>query len=608
MKLGRDIKYLNREFSDLTQTLKEFAKSYFPDTYNDFSPESLGNMFIEMDAYVGDILSFYLDNQIQENFPQYARVIENLYKHAYSRGYKPKVTTPSVVEIDIYQEVPAIEVGGEYVPNLSAALLIPSNTIVRSEEDNNQTFLIEESVDFSFEGPFDPTESIISQVDGSNNPTYFLLKKTRKAISASIEEETFTFGSDTPRFPHVTINNERIIKILSVKDSDENTWWEVDNLGQDLIYVKTLNTNPSDNDVKTILTTQRVKRRFISRFIDPLNLRLEFGSGNYNDYDTDDTNIIPNPSNTSVLGQAYDPLNFLFTKSYGIVPKNTTLTVKYLVGGGIKSNVPQNVLTLIDKTNVTFVDPSYVDQTLGEVTNTLTTLNPSSGSGGSDGETIEELRLNILNHYSTQLRTVTEQDYLVRTLTLPSEFGSISKSYIVPSKITENQESKNLNLYVLGYNNQKQLKEVSQTLKDNLVNYLYEYKSLGDEITIKNGKIINIGVNFSVLVRPNYNTNEVLSKCIDSLTTYFNIDNWNINQPIVLDEIYLLLDKVEGVQTVHDVTIENKIGSGEEDDYSNYSYDLISSNINNIIYPSLTPMIFEVKFPSVDIKGKSITL
>ena len=609
MKLQRDIKYINREFNDFVNVLKTYAKTYFPNTYNDFTPESLGNMFMEMDAYVGDILSFYLDNQIQETFPQYSRIIENLFKHAYSRGYKPKVTTPSHVEIEIFQEVPSIEVGGEYFPNLNASLYIPPNTLVRSSQNPDITFLIESSIDFSFENSFDITGKIISQVDGSNNPTHFLLKKKRKAISAQIVEEEFTFGENTPRFASIEISNERIIKILDVVDSDGNIWYEVNNLAQDLIYTWSLNENTEVDDSKYILNPQRTKRKFVSRFIDPLTLKIEFGAGNYIDYENggEDINILPNPLNTSELGKSYDPLNFLHTGSYGIVPKGTILTIRYLIGGGIESNVESNQLTLINKSEVNFSGSNTTEFDLNTILETLTVNNFESASGGGDGETLEELRINMLNHYNTQLRTVSNNDYIIRTLTMPSEFGAIAKAYCIPSKINENQEAKSLNLYVLSYDVNKKLKETSSILKSNLGTYLYEFKSIGDVIYIKDAKIVNIGVNYEIVVRPNYNTNDVIFRCNKEIQSYFEIEKWNINQPILLNEIKILIDKVEGVQTVNEVNITNKIGSGISNDYSNYSYDLKSALVNNTIYPSLTPMIFEVKFPLSDIKGRATT-
>ena len=244
MAENRDIKYINKDFSELRQALINFTKTYFPTTYNDFSPTSPGMAFMEMAAYVGDVLSFYQDNQIQETFLQFARQTNNLYELAYMFGYKPNVTGVATVDIDLYQQVPTITSGSVQVPDFSYALYFAPNSSFRTIAANPINFLIQDPVDFSVSSSNDPTEVTVYSVVG-NQPNRFLLKKTRKGISATINTTTFAFSDPTP-FATIDINADNIIGILDITDSDGNIWYEVDYLAQETIYKPIKNTNVND--------------------------------------------------------------------------------------------------------------------------------------------------------------------------------------------------------------------------------------------------------------------------------------------------------------------------------------------------------------------------
>ena len=619
MAIKRNIQYINKDFTELRASLVDYAKTYFPTTYTDFSPTSPGMMFMEMAAYVGDVLSFYMDNQIQENFLQYARQTNNLYELAYMFGYKPNVTQVATSVLDFYQQVPAISSGSVLVPDFSYSLLVPESSTVASTLSPSVSFLIQDPIDFSVSSSGDPTEVTVYEVDGSGNPLYFLLKKARKAISSAINTTTFSFGVPT-QFATVDINADSIVGILDVTDNDGNKWYEVDYLGQEMVFNSIKNTNINDpnlsqyqGDTPYLLKLEKIQRRFATRFLDKTTLQLQFGAGTANDTDE---NIIPNPNNVGIglpfelskLTTAYSPENFLFTKTYGIAPSNTTLTVRYLTGGGVVSNVPANSLTSLNST-VTFLNQQTNTSTANYVFNSLAVTNPDAADGGGDGDTIEEIRQNSSANFATQLRNVTQNDYLVRTLSMPAKFGVVSKAYIEPTKaqsISAGESQSVLDLYVLSYNVSNQLTTTSAALKQNIITYLSQYRMVNDSVNVKDGFIINIGVNFDIIILPNYNSNEVLTKCIVALQDYFRIDNWQINQPIILRDIYILLDKIEGVQTVKNITINNL--SGENLGYSQYAYDIPSATQNNVIYPSLDPMIFEVKYPSQDIQGRVVPL
>jgi len=622
--LKRDIRYTDRDFNSIREQLIQYSKTYFPDTYNDFTETSTGMLFIEMAAYVGDVMSLYLDNQVQETYIQKARQNQNLYALTYSLGYTPKVTTAASTIIDYFQQVPAILDNGVYVPDYNYALLIPENTQITSTQNSSIQFLTEDVVDFSASSSLDPTVVSVYQTF-NGNPTYYLLKKSRKAISATINTIDFTF-SNAKKFDTVNINDNQIIGILDCFDTNGNQWYEVPNLAQENVYNSIRNTNTndpnfiSDPEVPYLLELKQVQRRFAARFIDSGSLQMQFGAGSTR---SNTEEIIPNPDNVGLglpfektkLTTAFSPVNFVFTNTYGIAPYNTTLTVRYLTGGGQAANVEAGSLTAIDTTNVSFVNqpivttPAVTTTLANAIFNSLATNNPLAADGGNDGDSVEEVRQNALGNFQNQLRTVTAQDYLVRTLSMPSNLGVIAKAHTQPCKIGDYQSGELpsvLDLYILSYDENKNLRIASDTLKRNLQTYLSEYRMINDSINIKNAYIINIQVSFEIVVNPNFNSNETLTLAITALQDYFNIDNWQVNEPIILQNIYILISKVPGVQIVKNIAISNL--TAESLGYSDFAYDTVAATINEVVYPSIDPMIFEVKYPNQDILGKVVPI
>jgi len=616
MAIRRNIQYINKDFTELRASLINYARTYFPTTYNDFTPSSPGMMFMEMAAYVGDVLSFYLDNQIQETYLQYARQTNNLYELAYMFGYKPNVTQVSTVDLDFYQQVPVI---GGNAPDFNYALFIPANTIITSTASGSTSFIIQDPIDFSTSSSGDPTEVTVYSVDGSGIPTFFLLRKSRKAISSTINTTTFTFGIPE-QFSTVELTANNIVGILDIFDSDGNQWYEVDYLAQDTVFDSIKNTNTNDpnlsqysGDTPYLLQLKAVQRRFTTRFLNSTTLQLQFGAGTSADTDEE---ILPNPDNVGLglpfeidkLTTAYAPSNFIFTKTYGIAPSNTTLTVRYLTGGGVGSNSPANTITSITSGTPTFINTNLTANAADYVFNSLAVNNLTAADGGGDGDTTEEIRQNASANFATQLRNVTQDDYLVRALSMPAKFGVISKAYIEPTKAqsaASGQAASILDLYVLSFDVDSKLRTASQALKQNLSTYLSQYRMVNDSISIKDAFIINIGVNFDIIVLPNYNSNEVLTKCIVALQDFFAIKNWQINEPIVLRDLYVVLDNIEGVQTVKNITISNKVGVNLG--YSEFAYDIEGATLSGTVYPSLDPMIFEVKYPNQDIQGRVVS-
>jgi len=613
----RDIKYLDRDFSNIRESLIEFSKTYFPNTYNDFSPASPGMMFMEQAAYVGDVMSFYLDNQLQETFTQFARQTNNLYELAYMFGYKPKTTGAAQATIDIFQQVPSKLVGNDYVPDYDFALTVESNTVISSALNQDTSFLIEDKCDFSISSSLDPTEVSIYQISGEI-PQYFLLKKSRTAISAKVRSKSFSF-TEFEQFPTINLNTDKIIGVLDIVDSNNNTWYEVDYLGQEMVYDSIKNTNVNDpnysvdeSNTPFLLQLKKVQRRFATRFTSETNLQIQFGAGNPND--TDEL-ITPNPNNIGIglpfeqnkLTTAYSPTNFLFTGTYGIAPSNTTLTVRYLTGGGVESNVPAGDLTGVDSSTTTFNLPNLNANISNYVFGTLAVTNPSAADGGQAGDTDEEIRQNTLMQISAQQRSVTLDDYMVRAMSMPSRYGTVAKAYI--EKPTLNNQVSTIStlcLYVLSQNSLNQFQQATNTLKKNLRTYLSQNRMIGDSIEIKDAYPINISIDFEIIVLPNFINSQVVLSCINSLKEYFSRDKWQINQPIITNDLFVRLDQIEGVQTVKDIKFLNKTGASLG--YSQYAYDLEGATLNKVIYPSLDPSIFEVRFPNNDIKGRVVPL
>ena len=616
MAIKKNLIYLNKDFTEFRNSLINYSRTYFPTTYNDFSPSSPGMMLIEMASYVGDVMSFYLDNQFQETFLQYARQSNNVFDLAYMFGYKPKVTGVAIVDIDFYQRIPALGFASNYSPDFSYALIVGANSTIQSSGVSNISFLVEDPVDFTVSSSGDPTEVTIYSTAGGN-PSQYLLKKTRKAISATINETNFIFN--TPQeFATVTIDDNDIIGILDIIDSDGNEWYEVDYLAQEMVYKSIKNTNVNDPNYYTdgsntpyLLQLEQVQKRFVTRVLNETTLQIQFGAGTTSDTTEE---VVPNSNNVGLglpfekdkLTTAYSPTNFIFNNTYGIAPYQTTLTVRYLTGGGIASNVSANTLNVfngaLNFTNYTLAGAqTYFD--------TFAVNNPRAASGGQDGDTLEEIRQNSSANFATQLRNVTQDDYLVRALSMPAKYGTISKAYVEPTKLQNpgvGQIPSILDLYMLSSNNQNQLVTGSAALKQNLSTYLSQYRIIGDTINIKDAFIVNIGVDFDIIVLPDYVNSEVLTNCISELQTYFNISEWQINEPIIMRDLYLLLDKVEGVQTIKNIVITNKVGASLG--YSQYAYDVVGSTINGVLYPSIDPMIFEVKYLQSDIRGRVVPL
>ena len=663
---GKDIKYLNKDFSQFRGNLIEFAKTYFPKTYSDFNESSPGMMFIEMASYIGDSLSYYVDDTLKESLMVHADDIENVIALSQYLGYKPKVSAPSVTILSVYQLVPSIGSGGDNTFDSTYFLRIKEG--MRSESTNEVQFITQDVVDFSDDRD---REITIYQRDGvSGEPTFYLVKKQVQAISAAIKTQEVAFGA-FKEFQSIELSDTDIIDIYDVRDSDGNKFYEVPYLAQELVFTDYPNTENNDPDLfqfkettPYILNTLKTSRRFVKQVNPNSTTTIQFGSG---DPTVSEETIIPSfknvglglPNSISKLEESFDPTNFLKTKTYGTSPSNTTMTVKYLVGGGVESNVKKGTITQINGVEYEEDIELFTSTQLGvynAAKNSIAIDNEVPAIGGKGGDTIEEIRQNALANFGSQNRAVTSKDYQIRALSMPTKFGAIAKAYATadgtldnnsPSSIlaspnalkeftdlvegfvnkpeneepnrksiqeeikkflvgkTSNNNEKNnpfaINLYLLGYDSKKKLSVLNRAVKENLKTYLTEYKILTDGINISDGFIINIGVEFEIVTLRNYNKSEVLSECIAELKEYFTIDSFTFNNTINISELELIVANVDGVSSVPKLKIVNKCGG----QYADNSYNVEAAIKDKILYPSLDPSVFEIKYPDSDIKGRA---
>jgi hypothetical protein len=662
----KNINYIGKDFATFKQNLIDFTKTYFPNTYSDFNEASPGMVFIEQAAAIGDVLSFYQDTQLKESMLSHATERKNVVSLAQSMGYKPKVTSPAITTLTVYQLIPSVynaqnNSGTNYEADSRFYFKIKAGFEVQSSTNSNVSFITTDAIDFA--NPTDRTIEVYERDAATGTPTQYLVSKKIKAISARENTTGITLGSDTD-YPTIQLSETNIIQIVSIADSNNNKYYEVPYLAQESIFVEQPNVNELSHysgSVPYILEVQKVPRRFSVKINSDNTTEIQFGSG---DVSLRDEQILPNTKNIGLglansinrLNQGIDPSNFLKTNTFGIAPAGQALTIKYLTGGGIASNVNVGDLTKIQK--VEFDDdllaiPTGIVGMYNSFKSSIAVENLEPAIGGRGAESIEEIRQNALATFGSQNRAVTKQDYIVRALSLPERYGSVAKVYVSqdgeidnnspasilssPASIAEftnlvdgfkdmsksdiqgqlikylstKKSSLNevnnpfaINMYVLGYDVNKHLTQINQAVKQNLKTYLGEYRMITDAVNMIDGFIVNIGVDFDVICYSNYNKREVVTNCLVKVQDYFNIDNWTFNKPINISELELILANVEGVMSVPSVKISNLCGG--DGNYSPNKYNIDEATRGKIVYPSLDPCIFEVKYPNKDIKGRAL--
>ena len=577
----KNVKYIGRDFSSIRQNLIEFAKSYYPTAYNDFNEASPGMMFIEMAAYVGDVLSYYADNQYRETLLHAAEEKKNIFKIAQSFGYKPKLSSPAFTTADLTIEVPSLTLDDEnYEPDTSYALKVDADSLFSSK--SGRSFRLLDDIDFAVSTSYDNRVETISKTDG-DIPSHFTLTKKANLESGFKTTETFTFG-DGVKFDKIILSKKNVIDVLNVVDDDGNTWYSVPFLAQDTVFKDIENNSINSPDVSAyagsapfLLKLIKTANRYTTYVRSDGKMELRFGAGISSNADEE---IVPNPDNVgsslgtglSKLDQSFDPSNFLKTKSFGQAPSNITLTITYTYGGTQQDNVVSGEITNLDSIAFTLLEDGLDSTKVQDTKDSLSIFNPEPATGASGAETPEIVRQNAAAYFHAQNRAVTKEDYITRVYSLPQKYGAIAKVYIVQDEQLEQntqtivkngkvRKQKNvttipnplaLNMYVLGFDSKKKLIALDDTVKQNLRIYLSQYRVLTDAINIKDAYTINIAVRFSIITQRGYNKYKV------------------------------------------------------SDGYSGHVYDLQSATKDGVIYSSLDPSIFELKFPNIDIEGRVV--
>ena len=533
MSTVKDFKYNGRDFSQFRDRIIEFTKQYFPETYNDFNETSPGMLFIESAAMVGDVLSYYTDHALRENMLQYAQERDNLIKLARALGYKAKATVPSTVELDVFCIVPASSSGADTAPDMRYAPVVETGMQCSTESNPDLKFTTLSEVDFTQTGSMANAVTVFSIDDTSGMPTNYLIKKQVKAISGERQSETFNI-TKLEKFKQLKLEPSNVVHIESVVDDSGNSWYEVPYLAQDTIFEQIKNTEantPTEvanaTDASYLLKLRRTARRFTTTIDSGSNTYIQFGAGISSN---PDELIVPNPetignvlANGPVqdLDKSFDPANIMFTRAYGQAPAVGTITVNYLAGGGIASNVVSGDINTIDSKTVSLDEDGLTTDIITGVKDSIAVSNPLPAVGGKDEESVDEIRYNAMSSYASQNRAVTLEDYVTRVYSMPAKFGSVAKAYVAQndllsstfsaesdSDIIDDQSQFNytnplaIDLYVLAYDGDKKLQPASLTAKQNIQTYLSQYRLLTDAVNIRDALVCNIGIDFEMMNSP----------------------------------------------------------------------------------------------------------
>ena len=629
----KQVKYVNKDFSDFKKNLVEFTKFYFTETYQDFSDASPGSIFLDMASYVGDVLSYYTDHSFKENLLAHAEEKENLVSLAQGFGYKPQLVTPAICTVSMSALIPADSVGAldtKYLPRVSAGTSFTATTC-----SDSGSYISQDICDFG--DAIDREVKPFSLDSNTDLPSEYVVSKPIKAVGANEKEFKMTVGTPE-KYLKIELPEDNIVDIKSVTDAEGNTWHQVDNLSQDYVFQDTL-VNITDSTVMPLysIKTVKVNRRFVVRINRDMKTELVFGSGTgdlsdiyeHPDYRTVyDDNYLQNMTNV-----ALDTINFTTGNSFGLAPGDTTLTITYRVATGLKSNVSAGAINKVNNlivANETSIFTTAEQTVWNGMLSSVSVVNDEAARGGGSTPTIEEIRQSALGFVNAQRRIVTSTDYEKRVLSMPAKYGTVAKAFVMKDDaITQIQQfnqqevenwrtldpeddielvvnkplNTNINLYILGLDSNKRLTTLNNTIKNNIKQFLKGYRLMTDRINILDAFRVSIGVDYSIVVYKGFMTADVLVRCHDRIRKYFDVDRWQINQPIIVDELMVEIAKVEGVQAVPSLTFNNKYQQRDGSDYATYTYNLEGNTKDRIVYPSADPCIFELRYPQTDIVG-----
>jgi len=603
---ARNRTYLARDFDSFRADLLRYSRTYFGDKIQDFSEASVGGLFLDMAATVADSMSFYMDHQFRELGWSTAIEIDNISRMLQEAGIKASGASPSSVTVTIFIEVPSKLVNGNYVPDANALPRIIQNTILASS--SGISFATTEDVDFAETDRLGNLRAtyVVGDVDASNNPASFILKRDVVCTSGNVVTETFTIGDSPSPFFTITLNNTDVSEIMSVVDAEGNEYYEVQTLSQDTVFKTFPNLSSDSEEVSRSIDVIPAPRRFVS--ISSPSTRttsLQFGGGKALTTEDDaipdpETLAIPLYGKTTLSRFSLDPNALLQTKTLGVLPSSTTLSVTYRYGGGLSHNVASKTIRAVQLLRIQF--PDAVTSTVAAgVRSSIDVRNDLSARGGDNALTLEQLRSQIPSARSRQDRIVTKEDLIARVYTLPSKLGRVYRAGVRPNP----NNPLSSQLYVCAKDTNGYLTTATDTLKKNLRTYLNEFRLINDAIDILDAKVINFRVRFSIIVNPNANKPLVLQNVINSLVGMLTVDNFQIDQPILISDIQSTIINSAGVLSLVDLKIENIAVSSQGRTYSVNSMNVGQSTVRGAVYGP-PGSIFELKYPNNDIIGSAL--
>tara|TARA_R110000824_G_scaffold62352_2_gene165146 strand:+ start:47668 stop:49512 length:1845 start_codon:yes stop_codon:yes gene_type:complete len=602
----KDRSYTNKDFNSLRNELRRYALTHFSDNVIDFSDSSMGGLILDLASYVGDVMTFYMDHQFNENSIENAVERSNVERLIREAGLELPGASPSYSDVNLSIVVPSQLVNGEYVPQAAALPIVKRNSVFSTA--TGVEFVLLEDVNF---GHLDDEASLTANVRigalSSGNPVNFVLTKNGIASSSKITTEAITIEDKLIPFRMVTLAQENVTEIISVTDTFGDSYYEVDTLSQDTVF-KTFENNSYDaTDVPFRMELLHAPKRFVKiRSANTGKTSLRFGSGNESAFDED---VIPDPSEhairlfgdrSSLSTVAIDPNSFLTTQTLGISPQNTTLSITYRYGGGLSHNVSAGSIASV-KVLLTSFNSSLAASTEASVRASTAVINLRRASGGEDEPTLEELRNVAIFNRNSQNRIVTREDLIARVYSMPSNFGRVFRVAVADNP----RNPRGAQLHIISRTNNGNLVTSTDTLKQNLAKYLNKFRLVSDAIDILDAIVVNIGINYSVTVEKGYRSPVVLGAISSKLASYFNIRSFQINKPIIVGEIENLILNIPGVVSLISINIVNKTNVQDNKIYGTYNFDIKQNLDRGMLFPPIGG-IFEVKYPNEDITGRGV--
>ena len=589
------IDYTSRDFDSIRKDLENYAKRYYPNTYKDFNEASFGSLMLDTVSYIGDILSFYLDYQTNESFLETAIEYNNVVRLARQMGFKMNTSPSSYGLLTFYIQVPSdTSVGG---PNLSYAPVLRAGSLFTSTGGGMYTLL--EDVDFA-----QTTNQIVAgTVDSTTGtPTNYVIRAQGRAVSGRLNFKEVKL-TEFQRFRKVDLQTTRVAEVLKVTDSEGHEYFEVDHLSQNIIYKAIRNTNTSTNNtVRNILKASPVARRFVvERIGDQIFLQFGYGSDSelLSESVVDPSSVVMNLNGrTYTTDQDFDPTNLISTDKFGIAPANTTLRISYRVNTTSDVNAAVNTIVNSTRPSFKFTSQGSLSQaTRNGVMGSLEVTNEEPFVGDISLPSSDEIKQRVFGYYATQNRAVTIQDYQTVCYAMPAKFGAVKRAAVVRDF---DEFRRNLNVYVISEDTSGKLLAANSTLKNNLRNWLLQYKVVNDTVDILDAVIANFGINYVVAIDINANKFTVLNRATAAIRQYLLRNQYDIGESILLTEFYKVLQKVDGIIDVVDLEIVGKSGASYTASSLDYKANLTADG-RRILADKNT--VFELKYPNLDIKG-----